>query len=110
MITLYKDLFIFIYRLFLSVGDDVVHPTDENRAFAVVGLISVFEVLNVATFFSLPRPLFYMLMVVFFIPNYLFFLRKNRFLKFIVKSPTLIHNTVIIIYLIGTIALYVVTR
>jgi hypothetical protein len=53
---------------------------------------------------------FFFLYAVFFVPNYLLFLWQDRFFEIVRKPVSGLHTAFVLIYVVGTISIYVLTR
>lgn len=118
MILFYRNLFYLIYRLFKRIEGGYAHQTDWNRALEVVFVISLFEMLNVLSFLPATQnneggelwvPYILLLLL-----NAAVFLALGRFNKiesqFLRKPPSIINDSFVVLYLIGTILVFALTR
>jgi hypothetical protein len=117
MILFYKNLFYLIYRFFKKIEAGFAYQTDWNRAIEVVFVISIFELLNVLSFFPASENNdgeFWVPYILLLALNAMIFLVSGRYKKivsqFLLKSPSSINNVLVGLYLIGTILTFIFTR
>jgi len=110
---MYNYFFRFIYSILKSIETGFSYQTDSTRSQETILFISFFELLNLMTVFPYFRgylifaPLFLIL-----IANYFIFLFGDRYKKIVtVIAPSgKVYKPVVIVYLIGTIIFFGLTR
>ena len=103
----YKTLFVIIFKSLKTIEGGWAYQTDKNRAFETVIIISVFLLVN--AYLILPNAVkgtYSWVFIISCIVNTLFFLPKNRYLRFLEEFKSLqfrgLFSTVVIIYVILT--------
>ena len=111
----YNTLFVVVYKFFLDIDAGHAYQTKNNRASATVCSITLFQLLNLLTFYNNPSTIIvWSVIAIIFVFNVSFFLSKNRFLKILnalEESPQkFTSRSFVYLYLIGTILGFAATR
>ena len=111
----YNTLFVVVYKFFLAIDAGYAYQTKNNRASATVCTITLFQVLNLLSFYNKPSTIIvWSVIAVIFALNVSFFLFRNRFLKILEaleESPQkFTSRSFVYLYLIGTILGFAATR
>lgn len=111
---MYDYLFAFIYSIFKNIEAGFSYQTDSNRSQETVLFMSFFLLMNLMTIFSISlrgyliiAPFLLILSV-----NYFIFLFRDRYKKIVSTSNPMkkVFKPIIIVYMIGTIILFALTR
>jgi hypothetical protein len=112
---IYKSLFYLLFKLLKSFEAGFTHQTDSNRSFEVVMIMSLFELLNLMSFFPMWKgKILFVPYIGFFLINLMIFQISKRY-KNIVDDfgtfpPSSSLNVIAASYLVLTIIGFVVTR
>ena len=111
---MYDYLFKLIYSIFKSIEAGFSYQTDSTRSQETILFISLFELLNLMTIFpdSFRGNLIFAPLFLILVANYFIFLFGNRYKKIVSANATRekVYKPVVIVYMIGTIILFAVTR